>query len=117
MKNLGIALKHATLKKLHNFKVHTIFIGLSAVVHTVPFFFSVSRQRNIFTSWPILRLKGTTRIQIKNKALSLPAWAISRWFWQIRKKQFPYFPSQDFTRVTPDAFTFFISRVVHGREQ
>lgn len=38
MKNLGITLKQATLKKLHNFQVHTIFIGLSAVAsHSIPF--------------------------------------------------------------------------------
>lgn len=38
MKNLGITLKPAALKKLHNFQVHTIFIGLSAVVsHSILF--------------------------------------------------------------------------------
>lgn len=36
--NLGITLKHTTLKKLHNFQAHTIFIGLSAVVlHSILF--------------------------------------------------------------------------------
>lgn len=66
MNNLGITLKNATLKKLHDFQVHTVFIGLSAVVSQNILFLSVSLDKETSLPWPILRLKDTTRIQIKN---------------------------------------------------